>query len=238
VTPPAMPPSTAVADVLVLHGLRGWLSPPLRSFHPARTAVLGTALTVQLEPADGSAPPFDQLYDLLGTGLSGRVIVIAGGDSSQGAVWGQILSRAAHGSGAAGALVAGAVRDVSSLADECLPVWGLAEATVGPAGTLRIASVDTTVEIGGVTVPPGCPVLHDSAGVVVLPPVESQAQRVLDDALAYATAEEQVLAELSAGAQLSSAYRHKRAVQERIRADVVGAGAPSRTGDGHVRHKH
>jgi regulator of RNase E activity RraA len=219
-----VPPSTAVADVLSLYGLRGWLSPPLHGFHVPSQPVLGSALTVQLEPSDGTAPPFEELYELLSTDLSGRVIVIAGADDCHGGVWGQILSRAARRSGAVGALIAGRVRDVAALLTEDLPVWAYAQATVGPAGTLRIRAFHSLVQLGDVTVAPGSIVIQDSSGVVVLPSGGPPVERLLENATDYAAAESRVLAELADGVPLSEAYRHKRSILRRIRAANVNGG--------------
>jgi regulator of RNase E activity RraA len=220
-----VPTSTAVADVLSMHGLRGWLSPPLRGFRTAPRPVLGSAVTVQLEPAAGTAPPFEELFELLSTDLSGRVVVVAGAEGCDGGVWGQILSRAARRSGAVGALVAGRVRDVVALLAEDLPVWACAEATVGPAGALRVRALNTAVQVGTVPVAPGSTVLQDAAGVVVLPSGGPPQQDLLDAASDYAAAEDHVLAELAAGVRLIDAYRHKRSILQRIRAST------SRDGD-------
>jgi regulator of RNase E activity RraA len=82
--------------------------------------------------------------------------------------------------------------------------------------------MNTAVQVGTVPVAPGATVIQDAAGVVVLPSGGPPPQDLLDTASAYATAEDNVLAELAAGVRLVDAYRHKRSILKRIRESRRG----------------
>ncbi|MFC0862282.1 RraA family protein [Sphaerimonospora cavernae] len=203
------PPTNAIADVLQLRGLTGWLSPPLVPIHRA-PAVQGRARTVCL--AAGPGPDgLKPLHRLLDEDLGGRVIVIAGAEAAAGAVWGEILTLAALGRGAAGAVVEGGVRDVEAVRGLGLPLWALYEATAGPGPLVHMASVGTPLEIAGVPVRDGDTIVMDRDGVAVVTDPE-----VLADAYTYAEAEEKVVAALRQGATLAEAYRHKADVVARL----------------------
>ncbi|RBQ21434.1 hypothetical protein DP939_01585 [Spongiactinospora rosea] len=205
-----VPPTTAIADVLQLRGLTGWLSPPLRPMYRSQ-GVLGTARTVRLASGPGDDGLFP-LHRLLDEDLDGRVLVLAGGHVSAGAVWGEILTRAALASGAFGVLVEGGVRDADAFRDLDLPVWALYEATAGVGEELHVASVGEPVDIAGVQVTDGMAVVMDWNGVIALPTTD-----VLGDALAYADAEEDVVIALRDGSTLEEAYRFKAEMVAKLR---------------------
>ncbi|HEV8299174.1 MAG TPA: hypothetical protein VGQ20_17825 [Acidimicrobiales bacterium] len=204
-------PVTAIADVLAARGLGGWLTPPLRPMVAAAEPIAGPAVTIALR-AEPAGRGMAELHALLSTDLTGAVVVIGGAGSVGGAVWGEILSRAAHRAGAAAVIVEGSVRDRRAMAAEGLPVYGIDERVVGPAGRVSVASVDAEVSIAGVRIAPGDTVVVDDCGVVRVE--AGVAASVLDDAALYAEAELAVLKDLASGLRLTEAYRHKRATVE------------------------
>jgi regulator of RNase E activity RraA len=216
VTPHDLPPTTALADVLLIHRMAGVLSPPLSSFTQLPARVSGEARTVRLEPVgDGASGSLDPLYALLDEDLAGAVVVLAGADEVEAAVWGQILARAARRAGAVAAVVAGAVRDREELTAEGVPVWALCERTVGAVGLARVVDVDQPVHVGDCQVERGDMVVVDPHGVVALPRV--RATELLAAARDLAAGEEALLAELDGGGELTRAYGHKRSAVDRIR---------------------
>jgi 4-hydroxy-4-methyl-2-oxoglutarate aldolase len=207
--------TTAIADVLALHGRRGWLSPPLVEFAAAPKPIRGMATTVTMAPGpDPQGGAFEQLYARLDGDLSSRVIVIGGASEVQGAVWGQILSRAARRAGAAGAVIDGCVRDRAALAAEGLPVWGRRECMVGAVGLVHVAALDEPVTVVGVKVRAGDSIIGDHDGTVVL--ADDLAEQLLAQAHEYDRAEAALLADLASGVSLVEAYEHKRRVVRRI----------------------
>jgi len=220
-----LPPSTTLADVLLLHGTPGCLTPPLHTVAAPRRPLCGRAVTVQMAPGavDGG---FDPLYALLSQDLDGAVLVIAGMAAIPGAVWGQILSRAAQRRGALGAVIDGAVRDVALLDGERLPVWAASEHTAGAPGLAHVFATGATVHIGATPIDEGDLILADAAGAVRLPGAD--AHLLLSQAQDLAAAEDRLLADLAAGLRLTDAYHHKKAAQAAIRSQLQSSVTPSR----------
>jgi regulator of RNase E activity RraA len=211
-----LPPVSAIADVLALRGLGGWLTPPLRPVVAPAEPLAGRAVTVSLraEPAGRGLAP---LQELLSSSLDGGVLVLAGARPIGGAIWGESMSRAAARANATAVLVDGAVRDRPAMAVEALPVFASTEVIVGPAGRATVEAVDVAVSIGGFGVVPGDHVVVDATGVVRIPP--DRADEILADARAYTAGEEGVLGALADGAPLVEAYRFKQEVVDRLRND-------------------
>lgn len=210
-----LPPTTALADVLLIRESSGVLSPPLTPFTTLEERVGGPARTVQLARTEAPAGSLERLYTLLDEDLDGAVIVVAGAEDIGAAVWGQILSRAARRAGAAAALVGGDVRDRPELTRERLPVWGRSERTVGAVGVARVAAVDEPVTIGDTAIAPGDTIVVDASGVVALPAGDAAA--LLAAAQDLTAGEEALLAELEGSTALTRAYAHKQSAVSRLR---------------------
>jgi 4-hydroxy-4-methyl-2-oxoglutarate aldolase len=208
-----LPPVSAIADLLAMRSLGGWLTPPLHPVVAPPGVVAGRAITVSLR-AEPSGRGLGEVQDLLSTDLTGAVLVLAGAASVGGAVWGEILSRAARGAGALAVLVDGAVRDQPAMAAEGLPVFAASRAVVGPAGRVSVRAIGVDVTIGGFSITPGDLIVADATGVVRVP--EARADDVLADARSYAEGEDDVLAHLAAGQRLVEAYRAKQVVVDRL----------------------
>jgi regulator of RNase E activity RraA len=220
-----LPPTTTLADVLLMHGMTGCLTPPLRTIAAPPGPVCGRAITVQMAPGSAGGG-FDPLYALLSEDLGGAVLVIAGMRDIPGAVWGQIFCRAAQRRGAVAAVVDGAVRDVSLLAGERLPVWAATEHTAGAPGQAYVVATRGSVRIGDATVDDQDLVVADAAGAVRLP--KALADVLLGQAHELAAAEDRVLDDLAAGLRLSDTYHHKKTAQAAIRAQLQNNGTPAR----------
>lgn len=216
------PPLSALADVLALRGLDGWLTPPLLPVVPAAGFTLGPAVTVRFALDDGGR--LGPLQEVLSGDLAGAIVVVAGASDLDGAVWGEILTAAAVGRGAAGVLVDGAVRDRRAMLDQGLPVFARGEALVGPRGLASVVAVGEPVEVAGVGLAPGDLVALDGSGALRLP--LARADELLADALAYAEAEDRVVTALRAGAPLTEAYREKADVVARLQMGRSDTPAP------------
>jgi regulator of RNase E activity RraA len=97
-------------------------------------------------------------------------------------IWGELLTTAAMNSGCAGAIVDGAIRDVSKIAAMQFPVVARGTCVYDSLNRQRVIDIDVPVEIDGVTFSPGDLVIADRDGVVVVP------QAVEADALKLAWA--------------------------------------------------
>lgn len=209
------PPVSAIADVLALFGVDGWLTPPLVPVVAPAQPLIGRARTVELRaasPGTGLTP----LHELVSSDLDEQVLVIAGARPIGGAIWGEIMSRAARRQGAVAVLLDGIARDAIAMRDEGLPVFAAELAVVGPAGRASIVAIDHAVTVGSTSVAPGDAVVVDSSGAVRVP--ADDAGRILDAARAYAEAEEQVMVALASGEPLLDAYRFKKAVVAELTA--------------------
>jgi 4-hydroxy-4-methyl-2-oxoglutarate aldolase len=210
-----IPPVSAIADVLALYGRDGWLTPPLAPVVAPSEPRIGRACTVGLcaeSPGSGLAP----LHEIVSRPLRDEVLVIAGARPIGGAIWGEIMSRAARRQGAVAILLDGIARDAGAMADEGLPVFAAELAVVGPAGRASIRTVGEPVEIGAVSVAPGDTIVVDASGAVRI--ASADAGAILEAARAYAEAEQEVMDALAAGEPLVEAYRFKKAAVSALTA--------------------
>ncbi len=205
---------SALADVAALWGHDGWLTPPLQPVVAAPTPVAGRARTVRLEVAP-SGPGMARAFDLLSHDLTGHVVVWAGVTDSPGATWGEILSVAARGRGAAAVLVDGAVRDVDEMKSAGVPVYARGTAVVGPNGMVHAVEVDVPVVIGEVEIRPGDTIVVDASGCMRL--AGDHAEELMSAAAVYTAGEGALLAALGDGEPLTSAYLHKKRAVEALR---------------------
>ncbi|KOV98011.1 RraA family protein [Streptomyces sp. MC1] len=148
--------------------------PSMVSPDPSRP-LFGPAATISFMPyREDLAKPgldFGHFYRgaLGGNPLSGQVLVLSSGgypDVSHGG--GTKLSRA-DGSGLAGILVDGRLRDFSQLRGYSFSTWCRGEAVRWGGDTITPHAFDVAVEVAGVCVNPGDYVYMDRAGGVVIP---------------------------------------------------------------------
>jgi regulator of RNase E activity RraA len=217
-----VPPVSAIADVLALWDLDGWLTPPLMPFVVPTEPVIGTVRTIEMEHG-ATGQGFGDLYDLLSHDLSGAVVVVGGAFMVAGSVWGEILSTAAAGKGAAGVLVDGSVRDLDEASRIGLPLYARSNGVVGPAGRAHVVAVDEAVSVQGVDLIVGDVVVLDSSGCVRIP--QTMQHDVLDAARRYAAAEEKVLREVESGVPLTRAYLAKKAIVTELTGERLAATA-------------
>jgi regulator of RNase E activity RraA len=211
-----MPSVTAIADVLALWGVDGALTPPLSPLVAPAEPAIGRARTLQIEPTSGESRLGD-VYDLLSRDLTGCVVVVAGAYSVGGAMWGKLLSTAAVGRHAAGALVDGGVRDVPTIEQLGLPLYARGVSALGTALHAQVTGVDDAVCIEGVDVIADDLIAIDSAGCVRIP--QAIEAEVLEAARRYAAAEDEVLRMLAEGLPLTRAYMAKRSVVNELRKE-------------------
>ena len=84
-------------------------------------------------------------------------------------IWGELLSTAARNSGCVGAIVDGAVRDVSKMTAMGFPVFARGTNIRDSLNRQRVIDIDVPVEIGGVLCNPGDLVMIDVDGMIVVP---------------------------------------------------------------------
>jgi len=97
-----------------------------------------------------------------------QVLVIDGGGSLDRALFGDVMAGIAIQNGWQGLVVFGAIRDVAEINEMPIGVhaFGTAPRRGGRTGQ---GELDVPVQFGGVTFTPGCRLVADADGVVVLP---------------------------------------------------------------------
>ncbi len=100
---------------------------------------------LELEAVDGCRPD--------------DVMIAAAGGSLRSAVWGELLSTAARRAGCVGAIVDGAVRDVTAMTVMGFPVFARGASPYDSLHRQRVIDMDVSVEIDGVPFAPANPAL-------------------------------------------------------------------------------
>jgi regulator of RNase E activity RraA len=136
-----------------------------------------------LEAATDEFVPPQHALDLIDEAPRGSVIVIsiAGGEPNV-AVWGGLMTAGAVANGHAGAVLDGAVRDLTEIRrDYDFPVYARAVSPGTTLGRYRTVASQVPVCVAGIMVHPGDIIVGDIDGVVVVP--QGKAAEVLAMAL-------------------------------------------------------
>ena len=150
-------------------GARGWMSADMKPIFDTRIA--GRAATALMRPVlrtDTRKYP-NPLLEILDQAEPGSVLVYVMEDGLEIAAMGNLMGTTAKARGLAGAVIDGAVRDISELRRLQFPVWSR---RVSPATSVgRMISVDKQVPVkcAGIVVNPGDYIVGDPDGVVVVP---------------------------------------------------------------------
>ena len=150
-------------------GARGWMSADMKPIFDARLA--GRAATALMRPVlrtDTRKYP-NHLLEILDQAEPGSVLVYVMEDGVEIAAMGNLMATTAKVRGLAGAVIDGAVRDVTELRRLQFPVWSR---RVSPATSVgRMISVDKQIPVrcAGILVNPGDYIVGDPDGVVVVP---------------------------------------------------------------------
>ncbi len=172
--------STAlVCDALDALGARGQ-SPQIA--WPVRTVeglVVGRCKTTLWSDRATTDPhPYEKELLAVDTCQPDQVLIAAAGGSMRSGIWGELLSTAARNGGCVGALVDGAVRDVTQMKEMRFPVFARGTCPYDSKDRQEVTAIDVAVEIAGVVFHPNDLVFTDADGVVVVPSaVEEEAIR-------------------------------------------------------------
>ena len=134
---------------------------PLRSFGQIRS-FYGEIKTVQ---CDGDITKMREAVNLPGRGM---VLVVDNAGILEHAVFGDVMAGLAIQNEWAGLIIYGAIRDVAII--DAMPIGVKALGAIPCRGTrLGIGKANIPVSFGGVSFSPGCFVVADEDGVVLLP---------------------------------------------------------------------
>lgn len=132
------------------------------------------------------------------------VLVAAAGGSVRSGIWGELLSTAARARGCVGAVVDGAIRDISKMREMGFPVFARGTSVYDSARRQKVIEMDVTVEIDGVRIVPGSLIFADVDGVVVVPlEIEREAVRAAWDKI---HGENSVRRAIESGMKAADAY--------------------------------
>ncbi|MEM1944922.1 MAG: RraA family protein [Nitrososphaerota archaeon] len=175
----------AVADVLDDMGYNNQVLQCMpRPVHP-NVKLAGPAVTVSTywyssyrsgeRDVESLASIFDVCY-------KGCVVVVSAGTRHDAACWGELMSNAARGRGALGAVVDGPIRDVPKILEISPPfqVFATGFTPADSKGRVEFGEKQVEVVCGGVKVRPGDIVFGDLDGVVIIP--KEVAERVISEA--------------------------------------------------------
>lgn len=133
------------------------------------------------------------------------VLIAAAGGSMRSGIWGELLTTAAKNRGCIGAVVDGAIRDVSKISAMNFPVFARGRCLYDSLNRQRVIDIDVPVEIDQVIFSPGDLVIADADGVAVIP--QNVEDKVLELAFAKVQGENKVRDAIRQGMSAVEAYR-------------------------------
>jgi 4-hydroxy-4-methyl-2-oxoglutarate aldolase len=197
--------SSLLSDVLDGMGIRSQvMGSGLRPVYPG-AVVVGYAHTMLMvdvyEPEQDTFKLQIQGIDSL---RERDVMVVASNNSTQAALWGELLSTAALGRGAVGAVIDGLSRDIRQIEEMKFPVFTAGIRPISSKGRVVAIGYGCRIKCGGVYVEPGDLIMGDVDGVVVVP--SSAIDEAVERAVERTKSERITLKELRAGAKLGDVY--------------------------------
>jgi regulator of RNase E activity RraA len=154
--------------------------------------MVGPVLTVRIPPEDSvmvhKATELAQPGDVIAVDMQGH---------TEHAPWGEMTTRGAIQSGAAGAIIDGSITDSRDIDALGFPVYARGRSARTTRLHGRGGDVNVPIQIGGAVVEPGDIVVGNEDGLVFVPP--GAAERVIELGREASEAEERTLAQLEAG---------------------------------------
>ncbi len=172
-------------------GARGWMSSDMKPVQEGK--IVGRAATALMRPVlrnDTRKYP-NHLLEILDQAEPGSILVYVMQDGLEVAAMGNLMATTAKVRGLAGAVIDGAVRDITEIRQIGFPVWSR---RVSPATSVgRMIGVDKQIPVlcGGVMVHPGDYIVADADGAVVVP--QAAADKVVELLKQYADKESKMV---------------------------------------------
>lgn len=131
--------------------------------------VAGPALTVRIPPEDST-----MVHKATELVEPGDIIVVDMQGHTENAPWGEMTTRGAMASGAAAAVIDGAITDSWDINKLDFPVFARGRSARTTRLHGRGGDINVPVQVGGTVVEPGDVVLLNEDGVLFLPPEEAE----------------------------------------------------------------
>jgi regulator of RNase E activity RraA len=194
-----------ILDMLDSKGLRHQALKPGIAPRTVPAVVIGAAKTLLwMDFSHDDPDTYDLELKAVDSVHPDDIIVCATANSYRSGIWGELLTTAAIGRGAAGVVTDGGVRDVAQMEALGFPVFSRFLSPYDSFNRQRVFAYDIRVEIDDVTIEPGDIVVADRDGVVVVPSHISA--EILALALGKASKEDQFRDAVRNGMSLSTAY--------------------------------
>ncbi len=202
--------SALVSDSLDLIGIRTNVMSRAVTPLVSSMKIMGYASTIEFVEGNDVDPqdPYGPAIDFLDSLQSGDVAIVATGHSTQSAFWGELFSTAAKGRGANGVVTDGPLRDTQEILPVGFSAFGIGTLPFDYKGRMKVSSVHSRVNCGGVEVNQGDLIVADNDGVAVVP--ASKIDEVITLANERARRESTVLKELLEGKSVRSVWDKHR----------------------------
>ncbi|MEI8019836.1 MAG: RraA family protein [Schlesneria sp.] len=167
--------SAVVSDAL--DGLGYKRQSPRLSLRPYTTSGLLVGrckTTLWVDMAHVDPHPYELELKAVDECQTDDVLIAAAGGSVRSGIWGELLTTAALNRGCVGAIVDGAIRDVSKIRALNFPVFARSTCVYDSLNRQRVVDIDVPIELDGVHFHPGDLVFADEDGVVVVPQIVEQ----------------------------------------------------------------
>ena len=162
--------SAAVADAIDQIGLRQQSPrvplPPVTGIHKL-VGRCKTTLWIDFDYEDHNS--YELELETVDSCLPDDIVICAGQGSMRSAIWGELLALAARNAGCVGAIVDGAVRDITQMESMGFPVFARGGSVYDAMHRQKVVEYDIPVDIGGVRFNPRDLVIADRDGIVVVP---------------------------------------------------------------------
>jgi len=195
--------TAVIGDILDGHGYRNQLLPLEIQGLRQDMFVVGRAMPVIGADVFDEKDPYGLMFAALDDLKPGEVYIGTGGTTPY-AMWGELVSIAARGRGATGAVLDGPIRDTKGILAMNFPVFCSGRYAKDQKGRGRVIDYRVDIEIGTARIQPGDMVIGDIDGVVVVP---RQAEaKIFMEALDKARTEKTIQVDLENGMLASEAF--------------------------------
>ena len=147
---------------------------PLRPFTTNGLLVGRCKTTLWVDMAHVDPHPYELELKAVDECQPDDILIAAAGGSDRSGIWGELLTTAALNRGCVGAIVDGAIRDVTKIRSLKFPVFARSTCVYDSLNRQRVVDIDVPVELDGVHFHPGDLVFADEDGIVVVPQIVEQ----------------------------------------------------------------
>jgi len=177
----------------------------LKPMTVAGTLVGRCKTTLWADMAHGDPKPYELELAAVDSCKPDDVLIAAACGSMRSGIWGELLTTAARNRGCVGAIIDGAIRDVTKIREMQFSVYARGTCIYDSKDRQRVIDLDVPVEIDGVRFTPGDLVIADEDGIVVVP--SAIEKEMVQAAWAKVHAENEVRDAIKGGMKATEVFR-------------------------------